>query len=118
MKYPPCGRLCSSETCEGKRQGLCEGCVEAKGAPIGCVKSEHPSKYKSIEICPIWKCTSGKKLEHCGECKEFPCKIFLNWYDPKNGKKSVLPYISLLLIRKKLGTEEWVKWVKIHKAKS
>ncbi len=62
-----------------------------------------------------WGSDSSSEHLYCGECHEFPCKIFLSWYDPKNGKKSILPYIGLLLIRKKLGTEEWVKWIKIHK---
>jgi len=117
IKYPPCGRLCDSETCEGKKLGLCQGCTESEGSPVGCIKSEHPQEYQDIKVCPIWKCSQEKKVEHCGQCQEFPCKIFLRWYDPKNGKKSVLPYIGLLLIRKKFGTEEWIKWIKIHKKK-
>ena len=72
-------------------------------------------KYQNIKVCPIWKCSMKHEVEHCGRCQEFPCEVFLSWYDPKNGKKSVLPYIGLLLIRKKFGTEEWVKWIKIHK---
>lgn len=117
IKYPPCGRLCEDETCEGKRLGLCSGCVECKGSPSGCIKSEKPKKYQGIKVCPIWECVKKHKLEHCAQCKEFPCKIFLSWYDPKNGQKSVLPYIGLLLIRKNIGTEEWIKWIKIHKKK-
>jgi len=115
MKYPPCGRLCDSETCEGKRLGLCEGCVEAKGCPAGCIKSEHTKEYQNIKVCPIWECSTKHKVEHCGQCQEFPCKTFLSWYDPKSGKKSVLQYIGLLSIRENLGTKEWIKWIKLYK---
>jgi len=117
IKYPPCGRLCDAETCEGKRLGLCPGCVECKGSPPGCIKSEHPKEFQGIKVCPIWECCVKRGIAHCGECREFPCKLFLGWHDPKNGRKSALPYVGLLLIRKKHGTEEWIKWIKIHKSK-
>lgn len=115
MKYPPCGRLCDAETCEGKKQGLCSGCVESQGSPSGCINADLPKEFKGIKVCPIWKCTKEHKLDYCSQCKDFPCKTFLIWYDPENGKKSILPYIGLLVIRKKLGEKEWIKWVKIHK---
>ena len=117
LKYPPCGRLCDAETCEGKKLGLCPGCVECKGSPPGCIQADLPKKYQGIKVCPIWECCVKRGIEHCGECKKFPCKLFLDWYDPKSGRKSVLPYVGLLQIRKKYGTEEWIKWIKIHKSK-
>jgi len=123
-KYPPCGRLCDAATCEGKRlfyetrgKEGCGGCVEAEGSPKGCIYSKHPRQYKNIKICPIWECSLENKVEHCGQCLEFPCKKFLSWYDPKSRKKSVLPYIGLLSIRENLGTKEWIKWIKLSKKK-
>lgn len=116
MKYPPCGRLCHEETCEGFKKKLCPGCVESNGSPPGCI-DYLPKKFNGVKVCPIWECAKKHKMEHCGECDKFPCKLFLSWYDPKHGKKSVIPYIGLLLIRKKLGEEEWIKCVKIHKKK-
>ena len=57
IKYLPCGNLCDAETYEGKKLGLCLGCVESNGSPRGCIKSEHPKEYQDIEVCPIWECS-------------------------------------------------------------
>jgi hypothetical protein len=47
-------------------------------------------------------------VEHCAKCKEFPCKDFLEWYNPKIGFfRSVLARAGSLLLRKKMGTEKW-----------
>jgi len=97
MELPPCGRAC--EFCEAYKKA-CAGCVESKGKPFFLSKME-------IDVCPIWKCASDKGLEHCGECSSFPCNRFMSWYDPRHGRASVLPYIGLLIVRKKLGKEKW-----------
>lgn len=96
MKYPPCGRFC--EVCEGKDS--CRGCVESDGKPF---------HLKEGKTCPIWKCAQNHNVGFCGECSEFPCEKFLSWYNPVHGEKSVLPYVGLVFIRKKLGIEEWKK---------
>ena len=104
-KYSPCGRFC--EVCEAKKEVLCQGCAETNGKPF----------HLKEKTCPLWDCAQKHNVEHCGQCAEFPCEKFLNWYNPEHGKKSVLPYVGLLFIRKKFGIEEWKKWARINKEK-
>jgi len=111
MKYPPCGRLC--EVCEAW-QKICSGCIKSREKSV----IEEKKIPEWVRTCPVWKCINKHEVEHCGQCSKFPCKKFLNWYNPEHGKKSVLSYIGLLLIRKKLGTKEWIEWVRIHKKES
>lgn len=106
-KYPPCGRLC--EACDTKKKGICPGCEIVKGKPF-FIKKE-----KKKEICPIFECAEKHRVEHCGQCPEFPCQKLLSWYDPRHGIRSALAYIGLLTMRKKFGIKEWKKWVKIYK---
>ena len=105
MELPPCGAYC--ENCIAYNK-VCKGCVETEGKPF---------HLKKIDICPVWQCIAEKKLEHCGLCDEFPCEKFLRWYDPKRGIITVLRRIGLLVLRKKLGNEAWIKWVKKNKIK-
>ena len=46
-------------------QIYCEGCR--------CTKAD----AKLIDVnCPVRKCVIQKQIDHCGECKDFPCKTF------------------------------------------
>ncbi|MCK5018837.1 MAG: DUF3795 domain-containing protein [Candidatus Peribacteraceae bacterium] len=70
---PPCGLLCGECKYLGKQ---CDGCGNVKGKPFWTIKFK-------IEVCPIYDCCVNKKgLEHCGQCDEFPCKIFIDLKDP------------------------------------
>ena len=99
LKYPPCGALC--EICKDfiKR---CEGCVETKGCPWFL------KRFTKLEVCPIYDCARQRKVNMCINCKSFPCKTFLEWYNPKIGFfKSSLARVGSLFLRKKLGTRKW-----------
>lgn len=52
-----CGILCGK--CSWKKKGKC----------CGCVNSDKPF----WGTCPVKSCCESRKLEHCGECGEFPC---------------------------------------------
>jgi hypothetical protein len=100
---PPCGLICSQ--CQFF-ENPCNGCGHVEGKPFWT--TEIPEK-----ICPIYDCCRNKKeLEHCGLCKEFPCKIFLELRDPnasdKEFKKSLSERKKRLRLRKKIGTEQWL----------
>ena len=95
----PCGAYC--ERC-GLYKTKCAGCIETNGKPF------YIEKGKS---CPVLKCATEHKVEHCGECEEFPCNEFLDWYDPKRGIVTALRRAGLLVLRKKIGTEAWIKWL-------
>lgn len=60
MHESRCGVCCN--TCERKEKVNCKGCLEMQqpfwGGPCG-VKS----------------CCEEKKLDHCGECADFPCQM-------------------------------------------
>ena len=105
MKIPPCGAYCQDCSVYKKR---CAGCVETNGKPFHL-------KDSGKDICPIWKCVTERKVEHCGLCKEFPCDTFLNWYDPERGIVTALRRAGLLALRKKIGTDAWIKWIKDNK---
>jgi hypothetical protein len=105
MKIPPCGAYCNSCPVYKKR---CAGCIETKGNPLYL-------KDSGKDVCPVWKCAIEHKVEHCGLCKEFPCDMFLNWYDPKRGIVTALRRAGLLALRKKIGTDAWIKWIEDKK---
>ena len=55
-----CGILCNE--CKYKEEVNCAGCVAMNKPFWG-------------ESCPVKDCCEGKKLEHCGQCQEFPCAL-------------------------------------------
>lgn len=55
-----CGVECNS--CEKKSQGICKGCLNID------------KPYWGGE-CEVKNCCEGRKLNHCGECPEFPCRM-------------------------------------------
>ena len=105
MKIPPCGGYCKNCVVYKK---ACAGCVETGGKPFHLKESKK-------ETCPVWECVIKHKVEHCGICKGFPCNRFLGWYDPKRGRTTVLRRAGLLILRKKIGTKAWLKWIKDKK---
>jgi len=100
LKYPPCGALC--EICKDFKRKKCEGCVETKGKPWFL------KRFTKFDVCPIYECATNKKVSKCIDCKEFPCKKFLEWYNPRIGFfKSSLARVGSLFLRKKVGTKKW-----------
>ena len=66
-----CGKLCGE--CPHKEEYGCAGCINITDGYWG-------SK------CEIKVCCEGRKLEHCGLCKEFPCEILREFcYDKETG---------------------------------
>lgn len=60
--------------------------------------------------CAIRDCAINKKIEHCGQCNEFPCDILERFNSdgkPHHGES----IINLNLIRE-IGEEEWLKLMK------
>ena len=52
-----CGILCSK--CDWKKTEKCKDCFNIDNPFWGA--------------CPVKGCCEEKKLEHCGECTDFPC---------------------------------------------
>lgn len=55
-----CGVCCDS--CERKESVNCRGCLNMEKPFWG-------------GECSVKTCCEGKKLNHCGECPEFPCEM-------------------------------------------
>ena len=40
-------------------------------------------EHAEFEICPVFTCAAKKKkIEHCGNCDSYPCKMYLDLRDP------------------------------------
>ena len=62
----------------------CSACAyrESTGC-AGCTNHEKPFWG---DVCPVKNCCEGKKLAHCGLCREFPCDVLRGFaYDPQQG---------------------------------
>ena len=65
-----CGILCSK--CDWQKTEKCKGCSNIDKPFWG--------------VCPVKSCCEEKKLEHCGECTDFPCTQLNEFaYDEKEG---------------------------------
>jgi len=58
-----CGVRCNS--CARKAQGVCEGCLVMEKTFWG-------------GECRVRSCCTGRKLDHCGQCPDFPCVMLSN----------------------------------------
>jgi hypothetical protein len=100
---PACGIYCGNCNFLGQQ---CKGCGYVKGKPFWT--AQIPSG-----VCPIHDCCSNKKQkEHCGQCGNFPCKIFLELRDPNMSdeefQKSLTTRQGALKRRTEIGTEKWL----------
>jgi len=96
----PCGTYCGSCAYYTKeRTPHCSGCATHEGHPFW-------------GDCKLYACAKDHEVEHCGLCKEFPCDLFVNQYDPEYGQKSAFTRAGLLAYRKKAGTDKYNEMVR------
>jgi Zn-dependent alcohol dehydrogenase len=96
----PCGVFCGEcEFYTKEKTPYCAGCGSIKG-------------HVFWGNCKLYTCASEHKVEHCGECSDFPCESFVNHYDPLAGQKNALYRAGLLAYRRKAGTEKYLAMVK------
>lgn len=96
----PCGSYC--ETCEflkRKEKPSCLGC----GNQLGRIFWGE---------CKLYACVKSKGENHCGDCQDFPCDLFVNQFDPAHGQTSVFTRAGLLIYRKKFGPEKYIEIVR------
>lgn len=68
-----CGIACDNCRAFGT---VCKGCKPENGKPFW-------TKNEGKRFCEIFSCCIyKKKLIHCGECEEVPCKYFMQAKDP------------------------------------
>jgi len=58
-----CGVCCNS--CERREKANCKGCLAMEKPFWG-------------GECGVKSCCESKKLNHCGECSDFPCEMLSN----------------------------------------
>jgi hypothetical protein len=95
----PCGAYCG--VCEfytKKKTPQCPGCASKKGHPFW-------------GECQLFACAKKHSVDHCGDCTEFPCDLFINQFDPAEGPKSAFMRAGLLAYRKKEGTDKYIEEV-------
>ena len=64
----PCGLYCGE--CEAFQDERCGGCISRKGLCL-----------KYTRICKIYSCCIDEKgIRFCGECEDFPCEKFANFF--------------------------------------
>jgi hypothetical protein len=101
----PCGQYCGGCVNLGEK---CGGCMQSKGKPAWLVLTP-------LKVCQIYNCCiNTRHLEHCGLCRELPCQTFLSCHedsisDEEAKEKYFDPMQKELKLRKKIGTEAWVK---------
>ena len=67
----------------------------------------------------MYTCAGEHGVNHCGECKDFPCYLFVSQFDPAHGLKSVFTRAGLLAYRKKVGNEKYIEMaVKLEKVET
>jgi hypothetical protein len=101
---PVCGIYCGSCELLDKQ---CKGCGYVDGKPFW-------TEQFDVKVCPLHDCCrNSRRLEHCGLCTDFPCKVFLEMRDPsmsdEGARRSLEARQADLHKRKQVGTEEWLK---------
>ncbi len=56
-----------------------------------------------------YACAKEHGVEHCGLCREFPCKEFMERFDPSKGPANSLMRAGLLAYRAKHGDKATVE---------
>jgi len=95
----PCGSYCG--TCEflnKEEKPNCSGCGNQGGHPFW-------------GECKLHACARKHRVNHCADCEDFPCELFVNQFDPAHGQKSAFTRAGLLAYRKKAGTEKYIEMV-------
>lgn len=82
--------------------------IEEDDLQLKCHGCKSDTVFINCRACEIKKCARSRSVEHCSECSEYPCKIFLGM---KDGEK-VLPHIKSkqgnLEAIKESGIDRWL----------
>lgn len=91
-----CGVNCSLTSCF--RSGRCKGCGSED------TNQKRTSKWK----CKIRVCVSENNLHHCGECKEYPCRL-RSTLDTRYLKKYSIDLNENIRLLCDLGPDAWLE---------
>jgi hypothetical protein len=99
-----CGLYCGS--CPDYLATKAENAPEPGENPCRGCKSDVTALW--CTDCALKECASGKGIEFCSECPEYPCPTFTDFID--NAKDPyVVEITEYLTTIKEVGTEEWLK---------
>ncbi len=98
-----CGVYCGDCSCY---ESVCPGCPAVAGKVFW-------TKLETVEFdsCPIYDCCiTDKGYEHCGDCAEFPCEVYMNVKDPDDPQADIHKekIIRDLRRRTEIGTCSWL----------
>ncbi len=100
--FSPCGIVCDDcDWFKGEKEPECKGCTEVEGKPFW-------------GECETYSCAQDKKVDHCGECGDFPCNEFMGRYDPEEGPLNAVIRAGILAYRKQHGDEKAAELAKSH----
>jgi hypothetical protein len=85
-----CGAYCGD--CDAYEDGSCCGC----GYGLGCTRRGECAVF----VC----CIADRGLEHCGQCVDFPCQVFMGHARPQ----VVAVRYRALCHRTEIGTSAWL----------
>jgi hypothetical protein len=95
--FPGCGTICSNcEWFKNEENPQCLGCTNVKGKPFW-------------GECKLYACILEKGIKHCGLCKEFPCDLFIDSFDPSKGPVRSVIKVGILAYRAKHGDKKAIK---------
>jgi hypothetical protein len=80
-------------------RAVCEGCRGEEGKP---------DFLNWAEPCNVYRCITGRGLDFCSECSDFPC----DYLHPYADRASEVPHntkVFNLCLIKKMGLEPWAK---------
>ena len=74
-----CGIYCGA--CPAQIASLKAGAKQSDIKCLGCWNQKHAPAY--APKCAVRKCAKLKKLQSCGQCKEYPCKLIPPLFNDK-----------------------------------
>lgn len=107
-----CGINC--DACSVRQFGLGNGrdaftdcCGKVPEAALKCDGCKSAQVYPGCRSCELRVCASNKKILHCAECDDFPCKRYRTWAFAAK----LLPHAAIggknLDIVQKEGLDQW-----------
>ena len=95
----PCGTYClACKFLNREEKPSCSGCGIQVGSPFW-------------GTCKVYTCAGEHGVNHCGDCEDFPCDLFVHQFDPAHGQKSAFTRAGLLAYRKKGGTQKYIEMI-------
>ncbi len=101
-----CSVLRHGETGRGDAFIACCGSVPRKDLACGGCKSDRP--YAGCRVCKLRECARAKRVAHCVDCTDYPCRTYRRWQSAAR----ILPHVretaaNLDAIRRH-GVDAWL----------